>query len=184
MEPGIQTILIRGVNDRFSLSLDAGGGPLYDRGYRQFVNEAPLRETLAAALLNAAGLTDNTILIDPMCGSGTFTLEAASITAGIPAGRNRRFPFEFWPSFRPARYDWIVKKAEEALAAPCRIYASDINPDSLKAAEANWKLLSEKGLEISPCFNQSDFFKEPCPVEEKERARALLILNPPYGMRP
>ncbi len=183
VDAGIQTILIRGVDDRFTLSLDAGGGPLYDRGYRQYVNEAPLRETLAAALLMAAGLTENSILIDPMCGSGTFTLEAASITAGLPAGKNRRFPFELWPSFRPARYDWIVRKAEEALSEPCKIFASDINADSLKAAEANWKLLSETGLEISQCFNQYDFFKSPCPVKGQERDRALLILNPPYGMR-
>ena len=128
VDPDVQTILVRGKDNHFTLSLDAGGGPLYDRGYRPFVTEAPLRETLASSLLLAAGFTPETLLIDPMCGSGTFQMEAVGLSSGIPAGLNRTFPFEFWPSFRTARFNWLRDKEIEALRPPCRVLSSDIKP--------------------------------------------------------
>jgi len=191
VDASVQTILIRGVDNHFGISLDAGGGPLYDRGYRKNVTEAPLRETLAASLLLAAGICENTNIIDPMCGSGTFSLEAASITSGIPAGLKRTFPFEYWPSFRSARYKWLLNNQMKQIKMPCTLLSSDKEGDAIKAAKANWALLwqsiEEKSdtkdfhLPESP-FKKLDFFQSSLTAEEEEQD-TLLILNPPYGMR-
>ena len=191
VEAKVQTLLIRGVEDRFQISLDAGGGPLYDRGYRQYVNEAPLRETLAASLLQALGINRDSTLIDPMCGSGTFSLEAAGMTAGLPAFGAKQFPFEFWPSFRPARYAWLIKELGEQVKTPCSIFSSDLEKKALSAAEKNSRFLSDlwnKDFQASGrenflnnlIFTQSDFFSLHPPATGSDR---VLILNPPYGMR-
>ena len=190
VEPSVQTILIRGVDDRFQLSLDAGGGPLYDRGYRPFINEAPLRETLAASLLQILEIEASDTLLDPMCGSGTFGLEALGMTSRIPVYPDRRFPFEFWPSFKPARYEWHMEQILQQSITPCGILSSDKDALSLKAARGNreqflskwnasrYSLDAEALLEKWEIENK-DFFQSP-PVEGEN---LVLIINPPYGLR-
>ena len=183
-EPQVQTLLIRGTDDRFTLSLDAGGGPLYDRGYRKYVTEAPLRETLAASLLLLAGLSSRSVLLDPMCGSGTFTLEASGLTSGAMVNRDKTFPFSHWPSFRPARYEWLKKSLIESEKPPCLCLASDRDRDSLGAAEQNWedfRRINQWSGEDVP-FRQGDFFKGTLPPLPPG-AEPLLMLNPPYGLR-
>ncbi len=89
--------MIRTENDRFDISLDMSGPPLFKRGIKTRVAAAPLRENLAFAILNAAGFTGQDVLMDPMSGSGTFAIEGAMIQARIPPGFYRRFAFEPGP---------------------------------------------------------------------------------------
>lgn len=182
-DPQIQTIIIRAMDDHFTISLDAGGGALYERGYRQHVNEAPLKENIAAALLCLCQARNKNLIIDPMCGSGTFTLEALSLTAGCLTAPERHYPFEYWPSFRPGRFDWLKKQLNEARTSPCRILASDLDEKSLRAAEMNLNSFREQNnLSGIDCrFEQKDFFHSRAEIGGHEEG--LVILNPPYGKR-
>ena len=94
-------IFIRGVDDRFTASLDSSGENLYRRGIKTHAGKAPLRETLAAAALMLAGYSGEGFLLDPMCGAGTFALEAALMAKHLPPGGHRDFAFMAWPGFRP-----------------------------------------------------------------------------------
>ncbi len=96
-----QTLFIRLDQDRCHISLDMSGELLFKRGIKSHVTKAPLRETLAFSLLWLTRFSPGDILMDPMCGSGTFSVEAARIQAGIPPGCFRRFAFQSWPGFRP-----------------------------------------------------------------------------------
>jgi putative N6-adenine-specific DNA methylase len=182
-DPTLQTVIIRAVDDHFTISLDAGGGALYERGYRQNINEAPLKENIAAALLILSGIDKKTMILDPMCGSGTFSLEALSISSGSLTSTQRHYPFEYWPSFRPGRFDWLVKQLKEAETKPLEIIATDIDIKSLEAAEKNLNLFKEQsGLDKISCrFERKDFFDTPESYEDTESA--FIILNPPYGKR-
>ena len=91
--------VVRLLRDRVTISADASGEPLHRRGYRQAVAKAPLRETLAAALILASEWDATSPLFDPFCGSGTLVIEAALLAGGIPPGLHRRFSFEGWPGF-------------------------------------------------------------------------------------
>lgn len=198
-DPSVQTLMIRGVDDRFTVSLDAGGGALYERGYKPYVNEAPLRETTAAALLILAGLeraqedapsgtTERSTVLDAMCGSGTFALEALGLSAGLPASPTRVYPFAFWPSFRPGRFEFMKKEILKHAGTPCRIMMSDTDEKSLDAARGNLKLFRQQyGLETDneepdAVIRKADFFKGPA-RNAAEDGSSMLILNPPYGLR-
>ena len=85
--------MVRGENDRFELSLDMSGTPLYKRGIKKKIVKAPLRETLAFAILTRLDLSENDIIADPMCGSGTFSLEGAMMQCALPPGTFRSFAF-------------------------------------------------------------------------------------------
>jgi putative N6-adenine-specific DNA methylase len=99
-----QMIVVRLVDDKCTLSVDSSGALLHKRGYRLAVAKAPLRETLAAALLMASGWDTSTSLLDPFCGSGTIPIEAALLRLGLPPGLNRRFAFMDWPGFAPSAF--------------------------------------------------------------------------------
>ncbi len=92
-----QNIYVRGIDDRFTVSIDSSGDLLYKRGLKKHAGKAPLRETLAAAALLLAGYDGRDPLLDPMCGSGTFSLEGALMAKRIPAGWLRDFAFMGWP---------------------------------------------------------------------------------------
>src|SRR5256714_12385374 len=94
-----QRFVVRIVDDQCEISAESSGALLHRRGYRQEVAKAPLRETLAAAMILASGWRPGEPLIDPMCGSGTIPIEAAMIARGITPGVRRRFQFTQWPSF-------------------------------------------------------------------------------------
>lgn len=183
-DPTIQTVVIRAVDDHFTISLDAGGGALYERGYRQNINEAPLKENIASALLILAGIERKSLIIDPMCGSGTFSLEALSMTAGCLTSTKRHYPFEYWPSFRPVRYAWLIKQLKEAENKAVEVLAGDIDEKSLEAARMNLSLLEKQsGLDTSGCrIETKDFFTASDSVL-KNKDSSLMILNPPYGKR-
>ena len=109
----VQQVFVRGVDDRFTVSLDSSGDHLHLRGVKTHPGRAPLRETLAAAALMRAGYTGDEPLLDPMCGTGTFALEAALMAKRIPAGWFRDFAFTGWPAFRAQRWAHLRRTAGE-----------------------------------------------------------------------
>ncbi len=174
-----QQLLARLEDDVCELSLDSSGEPLYRRGYKTRITGAPLRETLAASLMRAARLFDYDMLVDPMCGSGSFSIEAALVSRGRIAGERRSFAFEGWPSFRPAAYRHLVKELREnAASRELLIHCSDIDEGAVETACTN---LKEAGVLESVQAAAMDFFREEIRIPAGRRA--LIILNPPYGKR-
>jgi putative N6-adenine-specific DNA methylase len=173
-----QTVMIRSENDGFDVSLDMSGVPLYKRGIKTRVAEAPLRENLAFAILDAAGFTAEDLLVDPMCGSGTFALEGAMIQAHIPPGFFRRFACEVWPAFSPAAFAHARSMAAKRFRPAGPVFASDIEPAAVAATAAN---LAGHAF-LSPVqVNQEDFFD--LVPDRLSRKKGVLVLNPPYGRR-
>ena len=175
-----QQVFVRGTRDRFTVSIDSSGENLYLRGLKTHPGRAPLRETIAAAALMRGGFTGAETLLDPMCGTGTFSLEAALIAKNIPPGWFRDFAFMGWPGFRPRRWDHLRRKASEgvtALSSP-RIFASDIDPGACSALEAS---LRTHGLSDAAAVACRDFFTlNPQDVGDRP---GVVVINPPYGRR-
>lgn len=176
-----QTLFIRNYRDICTVSIDASGDSLYKRGAKSFTGTAPIRETLAALILLEAGISGYDLLMDPMCGSGTFSIEGASIFTGTPPNAERTFPFMNWPSFKENNYLYLKKKILGRIISPefsgKRIITSDIDPEEVKIATANIPGIFS-GM-ISPVTE--DFFSlKPEITEGKE---TLIVLNPPYGKR-
>jgi putative N6-adenine-specific DNA methylase len=180
---GRQTVFVRVEENRCQSSLDASGELLYRRGRGKFVEEAPLRETLACAILRAAGLERYRIVIDPFCGSGTFALEAGAILSGRPVNLDRSFAFQQWPAFKPARFQHLKGEMEKEFAerAPRgarKIYCSDLDPKAVASAGHN---VEQAGLAHLVEVDQADFFHLHPPTASP--ADVLLVMNPPYGAR-
>ncbi|SLM31497.1 putative N6-adenine-specific DNA methylase [Desulfamplus magnetovallimortis] len=175
-----QTVMVRGENDRFEISLDSSGALLHKRGIRTCVGVAPLRETIAFAILSAAGYSRELPLIDGMCGSGSFSIEAAMMACNIPAGYFRRFAFEHWPCFNSLGWNYLKKKASEQinyLKTPS-IFAVD--QDGTIAEELERRVI-EHGLASSVMVMTQDFFDLRPEILTKDKG--IVILNPPYGKR-
>jgi putative N6-adenine-specific DNA methylase len=178
-----QTVFIRLDQERCLVSLDSSGELLYRRGYDKHSSEAPLRETLACAILKAAAVERYRVVIDPFCGSGTFGLEAGLIFSGRPCNLNRCFAFEDWPSFRPAAFAHLKKRLaadQEGKTIPGKkVFCSDIAAQAVRTTARN---LAVMGLAPWLTVERSDFFKLPPPATV-DPADILLVLNPPYGTR-
>ncbi|HEA69742.1 MAG TPA: hypothetical protein ENI07_23465 [Desulfobacterales bacterium] len=175
-----QRLFVRVVDDRFTISLDTSGALLFKRGLKTVVGKAPLRETLASSALTFAGYSGTEPLIDPMCGSGTFSLEAAMIAQNIPPGFYREFAFMKWPSFRANQWAHIKKTyaARIVEAKTPSIFASDNNPKMCHAIqEVSRKYGFFRVLEVS-----SKNFFDLLPLDYTPQ-RGVIILNPPFGMR-
>jgi putative N6-adenine-specific DNA methylase len=178
-----QAIFIRLDHDRCQVSLDSSGELLYRRGYDKFSTEAPLRETLACAILKAATIDRYQVLLDPFCGSGTIGLEAGLIFSGRPCNLNRAFAFQNWPSFKPAAFNHLRDQLAAELKRQIppetkKIYCSDIASKAVRTTARNLEVL---GLESLLEVNRGNFFKQqPLAIN---RADILLVLNPPYGTR-
>jgi putative N6-adenine-specific DNA methylase len=177
---GIQRVFVHGDRDRFTLSLDTTGTLLYKRGLKTHGGRAPIRETLAAGILMLAGYMPQKPLLDPMCGTGTFSLEAALMALGVPPGAFRTFAFMEWPAFKAAHWNHLVKAASEGARQPekTNIFASDIDPGACE------KLI--QSLEISHLIGTvqvktADFFS----LSGKDFGPhpGLVVMNPPYGRR-
>ena len=175
-----QRLSVRIIEDRLSLSLDSSGDNLYKRGLKTLGGRAPLRETTAAAVLMLAGYDPGRPLVDPMCGSGTFSLEAAMRINGIPAGWFRPFAFFGWPAFRPARWEFIRHQARPVRVPRARplIFAADTDA----AACRNLKTCAARhDLDRLIQIDCRDFLTgTPLPAVERS---GLVVLNPPYGHR-
>jgi putative N6-adenine-specific DNA methylase len=127
-----------------------------------------------------AGFTGAQTLIDPMCGTGTFSLEAALIAKRIPPGWFRSFGFTYWPAFRRPRWEFLKRKAAErieTLEAP-RVFASDIDPEACRALEES---VRKNGLEDAVSVSRRDFFE----IDPRHHIDlpGWVVVNPPYGRR-
>ena len=163
--------------EQYQLYVDTSGNPLYQRGLRRASIEAPLRENLAAGILKLSGWQPGMPLLDPMCGSGTFLLEAAMIALDIAPGSNRSFGFEKLHNFNAAAWQSLRKQAKSR-AKPVafqKLYGSDAD---LRAVRVTRKNLEQAGLLDAVQVAHCDFVEVVPPAVE-----GVLVANPPYGVR-
>ena len=167
---------VRAVRDHFTISADASGELLHRRGYRLETAKAPLRETLAAAMLIGCKWNDAIALVDPFCGSGTIPIEAALLARRIPPGFLRSFAFESWPDFDAKLWAKIRTDAESRIlpGAPV-IIGSDRDAGAIEAAQAN---AARAGVE-----KDIEFRNVPLSAMHPIPGPGLLLTNPPYGAR-
>ena len=163
-----------------TLYLDTSGEPLYLRGHKIAKVEAPLKENLAAGILRLAGWTPGTPLLDPMCGSGTFLIEAAQMSLADAPGLGRdlgEFGFERLANFDAALWKRLrTAAAQHRLEAkPLPIWGSDIATDAVARAIQN---LAHAGLDDLVTVERADLLEREPPAPE-----GILIANPPYGER-
>jgi len=163
--------------DECTLYIDTSGAPLYQRGLRQKTVEAPLKENVAAGIIRLSGWQPGTPLIDPMCGSGTFLIEAAQIALNIAPGAGREFGFQRLKNFQLPAWKTMLDAAMDAEkpAKFANIYGSDISPVSVRAALAN---LDRAGLLPAVKLTTGDLLEIDAPAEN-----GIMIANPPYGER-
>lgn len=164
-------IMARIDDNLVTLSLDTSGTPLHKRGRKGFTGKAPLRETLAAAFLRQCGYRGDEPVLDPMCGSGTFLIEAAEMALGLAPGRARRFAFE-----RMAGFDADLWNAERSQAippaAPPGFFGYDRDQGAIQGATRN-----AEGL-------PTEFACQPISaLTRPEGPPGLVMVNPPYGAR-
>lgn len=162
-----------------SIYLDTSGEPLSRRGYRSNPNKAPMQETLAAAVLIASGYDGSTGFVNPMCGSGTISIEAAMIATNTPAGAYRKnFGFMHIVGYDPATYEEVRQKAMDKVRkkTELKIQASDISRDAVMAAMVNVK---NAGFENIIHIQRCDFRESHLP----KSGNFILIVNPEYGVR-
>ena len=171
-----QLFIVRVHRDMFTISADTSGELLHMRGYRQAVGKAPLRETIAAAMLIASDWTGDDALLDPMCGSGTIPIEAALIASHTAPGLLREFAFERWPSFHQATWDGLRAEALHRITpVEISIRGSDRDAGAIEAARAN---AERAAISASLLFE----VKAMSAVHASD-ITGLIATNPPYGKR-
>lgn len=173
-------VLLRGEGDVFTVSIDSSGQRLHRRGWRIESGAAPLRESLAAALLALAGWRPGEALLDPMCGAGTLPIEAAAITLGHLPGMGRSFAFEAWPGLPAGARAELARQEQAALdgertTAAAPIVGSDADSAVVEVARRN--------AERARVDGQVLLRAHPLVEVEPPAPRGLLIANPPYGKR-
>jgi putative N6-adenine-specific DNA methylase len=174
---GDQRVFVRVVDDVVTVSLDASGDSLHRRGYRGAAGKAPLRETLAAAVVLASGWDAKSPLVDPFCGSGTIVIEAAMIARRMAPGRHRAFAFQQWPSFDPAGWERVVRGADGDVVTKCPpLVGSDRDAGVVGAAVANAAMA---GVVDDVEFAQRSASELTLPAGRP----GWLVSNPPYGVR-
>lgn len=171
-----QLIVVRFVNDECTISLDTSGALLHRRGYRQALAKAPLRETLAAGLILAAGWDAASPLIDPFCGSGTIPIEAALLARRIAPGRARRFAFQRWPGHSSQLWQavWQQAKSLQTQTGPA-LLGSDRDAGAVQMAQAN---AQRAGVDDSIVFTH-----QAVSAAQPTAEPGWVITNPPYGVR-
>ena len=176
-ERSAQLFVVRVVRDRMEISADSSGALLHLRGYRQAVGKAPLRETLAAALLLGARWDAATPLLDPLCGSGTIPIEGALLARRIAPGLHRNFAFMRWPGFEAATWRALISdaRAAELPAAPAAIAGSDRDAGAIASARAN--------AERAGVAGDIAFARQAVSAIRPQGPPGLVATNPPYGVR-
>lgn len=177
-ETGAQyTVKVTILKDRVTLTIDTSGAGLHKRGYRQADVAAPIKETLAAALVQLSFWKAGRILVDPCCGSGTIPIEAAMIGRNIAPGLNRSFACEEWELIEKDIWREEKKAAFQAIDynAELEIYGYDINGRAVRAAMEN---AQEAGVDDCIAFRRQDVAKL-----EPTGENGIIIVNPPYGER-
>lgn len=166
---------IRIDHDLCTISLDSSGEPLHKRGHKPAVAKAPMRETLASLFLRECGYSGAETVLDPMCGSGTFVIEAAEMALGLAPGRSRSFAFEQFAGFDAGQWQ-AMREAGTSRATGARFFGSDRDAGAVEMSRAN---AEAAGVSEVTRFEQ-------CKVIELERPDVepgLVIVNPPYGAR-
>lgn len=160
-----------------TLYLGTTGDSLFKRGFRQSTVDAPLRENLAAGIVQLTGWNGTTPLLDPLCGGGTIPLEAAMIARNIAPGLGRRFAFELFSNFDPALWKTVQAQAQakQLPASPAPIYASDRDARAVQTATEQF---TRAGVTSDITLTQTDLFDLTPPQEP-----GTIVMNPPYGVR-
>ncbi|SLN09823.1 Ribosomal RNA large subunit methyltransferase L [Roseovarius litorisediminis] len=162
-------------DNQCTLSVDTSGELLHKRGHKGAVGKAPMRENLAALFLRQCGYDGTEPVVDPMCGSGTFVIEAAEIAAGLKPGRSRRFAFEDLASFDADAWSKL-RSAGGPAETSFRFYGSDRDAGAVASARANAERAGVSHLTDFAQHAVSD-------LEPPDGAPGLVIVNPPYGAR-
>ena len=168
-------VRVRIENDICTVSVDTSGESLHKRGYKEAVNAAPMRETMASLFLRQCGFDGSEPVVDPMCGSGTFVIEAAEIAARLNPGRSRHFAFEKLATFDEAA--WQRMRGVDRRRTPAvRFHGSDRDAGAIEMSRANAERAGVADItEFTRCAI-SHLVPPPGPP-------GLVILNPPYGTR-
>ncbi|MBC7697015.1 MAG: class I SAM-dependent RNA methyltransferase [Bacteroidia bacterium] len=163
--------------EEYQFYLDTSGAALYQRGNRGASIEAPLRENLAAGILKLSGWQVGQPILDPMCGSGTFLLEAAMVALDIAPGHKRSFGFETLKNFEPQVWSRLKNQAASKVKAVSfqKIYGSDVDLRAVRIAKSN---LEEAGLLAAVQLAHVDIVNVVAPADS-----GVLVANPPYGVR-
>ena len=163
--------------DQVTLLLDTSGPGLHKRGYRAHSNEAPIKETLAAGIVDLARVRGDSVVCDPMCGSGTLVIEAALKALNIAPGIRRRFAAQQWACFQDGTFERVRQEAVKQVRreAPFVAYASDLDEEAVKLTREN---AAKAGVASSIRIKRGDVAdfvppESPC----------ILLTNPPYGER-
>ncbi|MEM9582391.1 MAG: class I SAM-dependent RNA methyltransferase [Pseudomonadota bacterium] len=161
-------------DNRVTISIDTTGESLHKRGHKHGIGKAPMRETLASLMLRACGFTGAEPIYDPMCGSGTFPIEAAEIAAGLQPGRSRSFAFEQLASFDAEAF--AALRNEAGTSPQLRFYGSDRDAGAIKMSTENAARAGVSAL--------TDFQMKPVSdIAPPDGPPGLVIVNPPYGAR-
>ena len=161
-----------------TLYIDTSGEPLFKRGWREDKGEAPLKETLAAAMIAASGWDASVPLYDPCCGSGTIAIEAAQIACGIAPGLRRRFGFERLLPYQSSVWAGLREQAEQQQRKPdeCRVYGSDV---AFRMVDFAMRNAQRAGVADALQLRGGDALQRLPPTERP----GVLMVNPPYGER-
>lgn len=170
------TVRVRIEDDLCSIGIDTSGEPLHKRGYKEAVAKAPMRETMAALLLRQCGFEGGEPVLDPMCGSGTFVIEAAEIAAGLKPGRSRHFAFEKLATFDEAAWQAMTGAGGAKTTPTVRFFGSDRDAGAIAMSKAN----AERSGVSDFCDFKQQTISELTPPEGPP---GLVIINPPYGAR-
>ncbi len=169
------TVMARIHRDVCTISLDTSGELLHRRGYKQSVNKAPMRENMAALFLQQCGYKGTEPVLDPMCGSGTFVIEAAEIAARLNPGRARHFAFEKFANFDPAAWE-AMRSVHRQAASELHFYGSDRDEGAVAMSREN---AARAGVSALTEFEQRTISDLSPPTDTP----GLVIVNPPYGTR-
>ena len=181
VESQAQLFVVRIIHDQVEISADSSGELLHRRGYRQEIAKAPLRETLAAAMVLASGWRSGEPLLDPMCGSGTIPVEAAMLARGIAPGAQRKFQFMNWPTFDERRWNAILDNARSsAKRSSEKISGSDRDAGAIGAARRN---AERAGVADTIHFSEKAISDSIADLDDVEKGVGWVLTNPPYGIR-
>jgi putative N6-adenine-specific DNA methylase len=171
-----QLIVVRLFDNLCTISIDSSGELLHRRGYRLATAKAPLRETLASAMVMASGWDKISPLLDPFCGSGTIPIEAALLAGRVPAGFRRRFAFMDWPDFDSKFWNKLLADAAKAIVSDIpKIIGSDRDAGAVRAAQAN--------AERAGVADWIDFSCRAISSIDPPSGPGWVVTNPPYGVR-
>lgn len=157
------------------ISIDSSGEPLHKRGHKENVGKAPMRETLAALFLRQCGYDGTEPVLDPMCGSGTFVIEAAEVALGLKPGRTRSFAFEKLATFDESAWQ-AMRSGAKPISTDVRFFGHDRNTSAIDFSRANALRAGVDGIATFAPGSVGD-------LKAPEGPPGLVIVNPPYGAR-